>query len=132
MIFGIVFGLCSDCVQVVFELCSDCFRNFVRNFVRNVRFVGNVRNLFGLCSECVRNVFGMCSDCVRIVFGLCSDDVRIVFGLCSDCVRIVLGLCSEICSKFCWNVPPWTKCATTGWGGEGGGRREIEGEHGGD
>ena len=37
-------------------------------------------------------------------------------------------------SLVTFSFSPWTTCVTTGWGGEGegGGGREIEGEHGGD
>ena len=47
-----------------------------------------------MCVEHVRNVCGVCEECVWSMSGMCVEHVRIVCGACEKCVWSMRGMCA--------------------------------------
>ena len=77
-------SVCGACVErrpiCVHAECEKC-----GTYVARIR---RMRNVCGLCADCVRIVCGLCADCVRSVCGACVERRPIcVHAECEKCGR---------------------------------------------
>ena len=87
---------------------EDSRRTMRNNDPRRMYGIGMkyVRNMYGICTECVwnmygigmeyvRNMYGICMESEWNMYGICMEDVWNRYGICVGCSWSMYGICNE-------------------------------------